>query len=329
MKKSLLPLFVAFLLISCNEGGSQKQRYVSESSGNINNLSVIVDNILWEDTVGEAIRNVLAAPLEGLPQDEPIFSLSQMPTQVFTGFATKNRTVLKIEKGKLAATAILNDVYAKPQTVVVVSGKTNAEIIDQVNTNAEKIVAAFKKTEIKEQQRRIALSLFDDTPLKENLGISLKFPTAYRIAKKADHFFWIRKDIKTGIGAGTMDILVYQVALNAIRKGDSAVTDIVRLRDSIGEKYIEGRLEGTYLATEKAYAPYIFETIIDNKPTLETKGIWDVKNDFMSGPFINYAIEDKVNNRYVVIEGYVFAPSVEKRDYTFELEAIIRSVKFK
>lgn len=325
MKNIQLVIIIALLLIACNEGNSSKQKYVSNSSGNINNVSVVVDNSLWEDTVGEAIRNVLAAPLEGLPQDEPLYSLSQMPPQVFSGFAAKNRTVLKIEKGKPAATTILNDKYAKPQTVVVVSGNTNAEIIDQLNTNAENIVSSFKKIEIIEKQRRIALSLFNDKPLQDHLGIRLNFPTAYRIAREDDHFFWIRKDIRTG----TMDILVYQAPLSSIRKGDSAVIDVVRLRDSIGKKYIEGRLEGSYLATESAYAPYIFETIIDNKPTLETKGIWDVKNDFMSGPFINYAIEDKVNNRYVIIEGYVFAPSVEKRDYVFELESIIRSVKIK
>jgi len=323
MKSSILTLIVALFLIGCNDDDSKKQRFVSESSGNINNILVVVDNILWDDNVGEAIRSVLAAPLEGLPQDEPIFSISQMPTQVFSGFTTKNRTVLKIEKGKPASTAIFKDVYAKPQTVIVVSGQTNAEIVEQLTTNAEKIVLAFKNTEIKEKQKRIALSLFDDKALNEDLGISLKFPSVYRIAKKEGHFFWIRKDIKTG----TMDFLAYQVPLSAIRKGDSAVTDIVRLRDSIGKKHVEGRLEGSYLATESAYAPYIFETIIDNKPTLETKGIWDLKNDFMSGPFINYAIEDKVNNRYVIIEGYVFAPSVEKRDYIFELESIIRSLK--
>ncbi len=325
MKNRILFPVIALLLIGCNEGDSKKQRYVPDSSGVINDLSVVVDNMLWEDVVGEEIRNVLAAPLEGLPQDEPIFSLRQMPPQVFSGFAAKNRTVFKVEKGKPAGITILNDVYAKPQTIVVITGQTNAEIIDQLNSNAEKIVAAFKKTEIKEQQRRIALSLFDDKPLQENLGIRLNFSKAYRIAKKENHFFWIRKDTKTG----TMDLLVYQAPLDAIRKGDSAVTDIVRMRDSIGKKHIEGRLEGTYLATESAYAPYIFETIIDNKSTFETKGIWDVKNDFMAGPFINYAIEDKVNNRYVIIEGYVFAPSVEKRDYIFELESIIRSVKIK
>ncbi len=324
--KNLIPaIFVTLIFLACNEGGSKKKKYVSESSGKINNLTVVVDNILWEDNVGEVIRNVLAASLEGLPQEEPIFTLSQMPPQVFSGFAAKNRTVLKIEKGKPATTSVVNDAYARPQTVVVISGQTNEEIIDQLNSNAQKIVDVFKNTEIKEQQRRIALSLFDDTPLIETLGISLDFPSAYRIAKEEDHFIWIRKDIRTG----TMDLLIYQTPIESIRQGDSAVTDIIRLRDSIGKKYIEGRLEGAYMGTEDAYAPYVFETALDNRPTLETKGIWDVKNDFMSGPFINYAIKDEINNRYVVIEGYVFAPSVEKRDYIFELESIIRSAKIK
>jgi len=325
MKTFISAIYIALFILGCKDGDSSKNRYVPESSGNINNLSVVVDNSLWESSVGEAIRNVLAAPLEGLPQDEPIFSLSQMPPQVFSGFATKNRTVLKIEKGNPATTKVLTDKFAKPQTLVLVKGNTNEEIVEQLNSNAEKIISAFQKTEITEKQRRISLSLFDDKPLQDDLGISLRFPTAYRIAKKGDHFFWIRKDIKTG----TMDLLVYDVSLDAIRKGDSAVSDVVRLRDSIGKKYIEGRLEGSYLGTESAYAPYIFETIVDNKPTLETKGIWDLKNDFMSGPFINYAVEDKANNRYVIVEGYVFAPSIEKRDYVFELESIIRSLKIK
>jgi hypothetical protein len=81
------------------------------------------------------------------------------------------------------------------------------------------------------------------------------------------------------------------------------------------------------LVTENAYTPFHNETIIDNKPALETKGIWDVKNAFMGGPFVNYAIEDKTNKRWVIIEGFAFAPSVEKRNYMLELEAIIKSVK--
>jgi len=323
--KSLTTIFFVFvLLVSCNDN-SKDQRIIPSSSGHINTLLVVTDNLLWDDSVGEAIRNTFAAPVLALNQEEPLFSLSQMPPQVFSGFATKNRIILKIEKGKPANTSINEDVYAKPQTLVVVSGMTNQEIIEQITNNASKIISVFKKEEIKERQRQINKSLFDDKALEKELGVSLNFPTAYRIAKQDGKFFWIRKDIATG----TMDLMVYEVPLSNIKKGDSAVIDVVRMRDSIGEVHIQGPVEGSYLMTEEAFTPYFYETILDNKPTFETKGLWDVKNAFMSGPFINYAIEDKLNNRYIVIEGYVFAPSVEKRDYIFELEAIIKSIKIK
>jgi hypothetical protein len=48
----------------------------------------------------------------------------------------------------------------------------------------------------------------------------------------------------------------------------------------------------------------------------------------MSGPFINYAIVDQPNHRILVIEGFCYAPSKQKRDLMFELEAIIKSTQF-
>lgn len=308
---------------SCNN--SKDQRIISESSGKINSLLVVVDNLLWDDSVGETIRDVVTAPVPALNQEEPLFSLNQMPPMVFEGFARRNRIILKIEKGKEAGVVVKKDVYARPQTVVFVTGKTDQEIKDQLESHGDEIIAALKREELKENQRRIKISLMDDGPLQETLGVKLNFQTAYRIAKQEDGFFWIRKDIPTG----TMDIMIYEVPLNTIKKGDSTIIDIVKMRDSIGEVHIPGPVEGSYMITEEAYTPYLFETTIDGKPAFETKGIWDVKNAFMSGPFINYAIEDQANNRYVVIEGYVFAPSVEKRNNIFELEAIIKSIRIK
>ena len=126
-----------------------------------------------------------------------------------------------------------------------------------------------------------------------------------------------------------MNLMLYQLPYDAIQRNDSVVNQIIKIRDSIGEIHIPGPTEGSYMITENAYTPFHFETLLDKKPALETKGIWDVKNAFMSGPFINYFIEDKPNNRWIVVEGFVFAPSVEKRDYMFELEAIIQSIKLK
>lgn len=322
--RTFLVIFASlFLLTSCNNSSKKGERILSSSSGNINHLSVVASNILWENNVGEAVRNILAAPLVGLPQDEPLFSIRQMPPEVFSGFAAKNRTVLKIEKGPKQAMQIKTNLYAKPQLVIVVSGKTDQEIITELSANAKKIVDAFKKEEIKEKQRRIKLSLQNTAVIKDQLGVEIKFPSAYRIAKQNENFFWIRKTVS----AGTVDFVLYQVPYNTIQKGESTVNDIVKMRDSVGKIHIEGENEGSYMITEEAYTPSLYETILDNKSSFETRGIWDMKNDYMSGPFINYAIEDKVNNRYIIAEGYAYAPSVDKRDYIFELEAIIKSIK--
>jgi hypothetical protein len=317
-----LGLLIVFV-VSCGDNKSSNKKMLLDSSGSINNVSVVIENELWEGSIGDAIRNVLAAPIYGLPQDEPTFTISQIPPTVFSGFVTKNRTVLKIEIGKTAGMDISSNVYAQPQKVIVVSGKSREEIINGINDNASKIVETYRNEEITERQRQMSKSPHNYKSIKEKLGLTIQFASAYRIAKEVDNFFWIRKDITTG----TTNLIIYELPLDALKRSDSVVNQIIKIRDSIGKTFIEGGVEGSYMVTENAYAPFHGETILDNKATLLTKGIWDLKNGFMGGPFINYAIEDKINKRWVIIEGFAFAPSVEKRDYMLELEAIIKSVK--
>lgn len=318
-----LSLFVSLLFTSCQDSESKNAIILANSSGNINNISVIIDNSMWEGSIGEALRKSLAAPVDGLPQEEPMFSLNQMPPEAFSGFVRKNRLFVKVENGESGRFKIFTDPFAHPQTGVVITGKDSNEIINQININSEEIVEALRNTEIKEKQRRINKSLKDDKKLKRTLGVSLKFPTAYRYALENDDFFWIRKDIPKG----NMEILVYSVPLNQIDRDTSVVANIIKMRDSIGEAHIPGPLEGSHMITEEAYAPYLFNSKVDGKFAYETKGTWEVKNAFMAGPFINYAVRDSVNNRYIILEGFTFAPATAKRDNMFELEAILKSAK--
>ncbi|MFD1062589.1 DUF4837 family protein [Winogradskyella litorisediminis] len=325
--KNILAVFSLLLLFNCNDK-KDNVKYLSASSGNINTISVVVDNLLWENNVGEAVREVLAAPAKGLPTEEPMFSLKQIPTQVFTGFVTRGRTILKIEKTDASASGIeiKEDVYAKPQTVVIVRGKTNQEIINVFNENSAKIIDAFTKREVAEKLRRINKSLLKDEKMEDALGFTIDIPSVYKIAKADGDFFWLRKALQPN---KTMDLMFYSYPLDSIRKSDSTVVDIINMRDKM-IKNIPTE-DDMVMQTEKAYAPSIYNAIVDNKPAFETRGIWEIADDKipMGGPFINYAIEDKVNNRYLVAEGYVYAPSLDKREYVFELESIIKSIKIK
>ncbi len=322
MKPIIILIISAVILSGCN---SNSKVALSASSGNINNLSVVIDNNLWEGSVGDNIRSLIGASLYGLPQDEPLFTLRQMPTSIFTGFVRKNRIVLKVVKGEEAGTQFYKDSYAKPQKMVVVSGFTNSEIIDQIKENADKIISVFKFEEIKEKQRRILKSINKNNNIETVLGVTMDFPSAYRVAKEEGDFFWLRRDIQTG----TINFLVYEIPLNQIRQKDNPINEVIKLRDSIGKAHIPGPLEGTYMITEEAYTPAISKTLIGERNAYETRSTWQVKNAFMAGPFLNYVIEDEQKQRFVVFEGFVFAPSVGKRDYMFELEAIAKSIKFK
>ncbi|GAB4153808.1 MAG: DUF4837 family protein [Winogradskyella sp.] len=320
-------LFLCLIVTACGDKKEgSKTTYLPASNGNLNNISVVVDNTLWEGSVGENIRSIFAAPLNGLPVDEPMFKLRQIPPQVFDGFATRSRIVLKIEKGNLSPiTKITHNAFAKPQTVAVVGGKTNKDIIDQLNENKAKIIDAFNKEEVKEKQRRIKLDLLDVSAIENDMGFSVNIPTAYRIAKEEEDFFWIRKNLSN---SKTIEIMFYDVPLETISKGDSTIVDIIKMRDHITKTKIPGE-DGIYMAVEDAYAPSLFETIIDNKPAYEVRGIWEMRGFTMAGPFITYAIEDKVNKRYLIADGYVYAPSLNKSEYVFELESIIKSIKIK
>lgn len=323
LRKIGLVLLITLVSFSCEKKSKKDNRIIPDSSGKINHVAVVIDNELWEGSVGETIRSILAAPVYGLPQEEPLFSINQIPSQVFTGFARVNRTVLKIEKGKESNFKVLENAYARPQKVIVVSGKTVSDINKQLKISEAKIVSVLKAEEIRFKQKKINKVLFTNKSIEKNMGLTIKFPSYYRIAQEEDNFVWIRRDIKTG----TMNVLIYEVPFTKIDTSKTVITQIIKTRDSIGKSHIPGPTDGSYMITEKSYTPFMWETIIDNKKTYNTKGTWEVENAFMAGPFDNYMIEDKINNRYVIVEGFTYAPSVSKRDLMFELEAIVKSIK--
>lgn len=320
-----IALILPLLVLSCTGGSSSKNhRYLPESVGRINNLQVVVPNDLWNGAVGEKIREYFAALTDGLPQQEPIFSINQMTPEAHEGFARSSRTILHVQLGEQDTLRLKTDIYARPQIGAFITGTSEEAIINIIEREQERIINAFKASEIGERQRRTRIAMLKVDSLKERFGLSLELPAAYRVASASDDFYWIRKDLKDG----TTNILIYEVPLTTIRQDSSVIGDIIKMRDSIGSSYLPVEEDGLFI-TEEAYAPYLFSSEIDGKFTYETKGIWEVKGEFMGGPFVNYAVRDEENNRYLVMEGFTYAPSVEKRDLQFELESILKSAKLK
>ncbi|NNJ89031.1 MAG: DUF4837 family protein [Eudoraea sp.] len=325
--KHVFTLLLAFLLFSsCNDG--PKKSYKPASIGAINSVGVVISNDLWEGPVGDKIRENFAAPIVGLIWDEPIFSLEQMPKKVFTGTTRYRRSVLYVDLDTVNVAHVKTDLYASPQKIGVIKGRTQEEIIENIETHAEEIIQAITAMELKETQKRFLRSLNKETILEEKFGITIRLPSIYKLGKQEDNFVWIDREIQKG----SMNIIAYEIPRNSLTNDSTFVTDFIRMRDSIGEKYIPGPDfpdKKTYMTTEDAFAPYFFETEIDERRTIEARSIWDMENYPMAGPFATFIIDDEKSNRKLVVEGFTFAPATNKRDYMFELEAIIRTIKFK
>ena len=325
MKKLVVLTFVALSFLSCKESSKEDdQAILSESNGKINNVSIIIDDNLWNGEIGDSIRKKFAAPVDGLPQEEPLFTLNQYPTKVFEGFVRKSRNIIVVKKGNEAAFASNTNKFAKPQNIFLISGTDTEDVLSVLEEKSAEIIKTIKASEIIENQIRMKKSLVSDDKVQKMFGISLQIGFGYKYDMVKDNFIWLRKEFTSGYNS----ILVYQVPIDKVENGGDIITNITTMRDEIGKANIHGTLPSTWMITEAAYAPYLFEEKIANKKTYLTKGTWELKNDFMAGPFVNYAIKDTKNNRYLILEGFTYNPSKSKRDLVFELEAIIQSVKF-
>ncbi|QIE59905.1 DUF4837 family protein [Rasiella rasia] len=316
---ALLGLF--FIATSCGDGASTISTYRPDSVGNINSLQIVAPEALWNGDVGEVIRQHFAAPADGLPQDEPIYSMVQMKPASFTDFAQRYRLFLHVTLSDSSNVSIKSNSFAKPQVGAFITAPTEAELVELINENKERIKAVFYESEIKEKQKRIKLSLKKLDTLQQDFGVSLKVPTAYRKAHGSKDYYWLRKALE----AGTTNIFIYEVPLATIGK-DSTIADIITMRNTIGADLLPVEDDSRFI-TEAAYSPFLFSSELDGKPTYITKGTWEITDAYMAGPFVNYAVRDEANERWLIIEGFTYAPSDKKRDLQFELEAIIKSAK--
>ena len=315
MKKALF-FCACCLILACADRSAENP----DNSGAINHISLIIEDELWNGEVGDSIRNKLASPVVGLPDEEPLFTINQYPLRLLEGFMSDSRTVLVVKKKPGKNFKIIRNDPARRQQVVHISGNTVAEIVRTLEQKSPSLIQLMRDAEFEEMQKRIDSERVNPAILRNQFQIDIGMTPQYRIAYKAPNFVWFKKDIISG----NLNLLVYQIPMRNDRHG----LNILKLRDSIGAAHIHGTAADSDMVTENAFAPYVSQLTIGGKKVIETRGTWELKNDFMSGPFINFAFFDTEKRRILILEGFCYAPSRQKRDLLFELETLMRSIEF-
>jgi hypothetical protein len=324
MRRISLFLILVFLFASCNTRQENSQRILKASNGSVNYMLIIMKNSDWQGVLGDELRKFLAEPVLGLPQPEAQFDVSQAPPESFGSMFRSTRSVLMVGLGDTDTVSVAHDVYAAPQTIVTVTGTSEEAIAELIKSRGNSILKTFKDADIKTLQKELLKEYhpFDSIKTFAEKGYTMKIPKSYRLVEDDGDFIWYRYHLH---GGNSMELISYTLPIES--EDDRMGYNIVAAREIIGKKYIPGQIEGSYMITEEAYTPHIFEVELDGKKAFETRGKWEVKDMYMAGPFLSYTIVDDVNDRLIVVEGFTYAPAINKRDFMFELEAILKSVR--
>ena len=154
--KNILIIALSFFIFSCNEKSKKDKRYLPSSGGTTNMLTIVSDDSLWNGEVGDATRTIFAAPVYGLPQEEPIFSLKQMKPKAFHDFVKKSRTFVELKKGAPKGIKFIKDIYASPQLGILVSGENNEELISVLKENTRLMIDKVKGVEVAHKVEEMA-----------------------------------------------------------------------------------------------------------------------------------------------------------------------------
>jgi len=324
MKRIIVVLVVMATLFSCNEKDKKAEKLVGKAEGRWNSLLVVMPNESWKGVLGDSIRAVFTQQVEGLPGTEPRYTLTQVAKELFSGYLTKQRNVLVVNVGDTNKTPFLykENVFAKPQQVFQLSGDRET-IFKNLKIHEKEMLDTFYKKEL------VAFNAEQNSKVDEKkqkaltkIGLKMRVPYAFRLAENKGDFFWFMKDIKNGYS----NLIVYNFPMSEV-PFDSIPNYILKKRDVIGSKYIPGELKNSYVISETQFSPNVYQIDFKGSRTVVSKGLWRMSNEFKGGPYLSYVIEDKLNQRYLVLEGFVFAPNVAKRNFLFELDAAIQTAE--
>lgn len=297
------------------------------STGNAGDLVVVMDSTYWNGQSGKAAVECFQAIQEGLPQAEYRFNVIDVETHEFRQIfrTTRNIVVLEHENNsEKASYAEQKNVWAENQVVLLIKAPGDKAAAEILKKNCENIAGLFQEAEWKRLQH--AYEKLGNKELQATamgiIGYELTIPSDYKVALKSDSLLWLRKDFEHKGHQINMGLTVYTTGYDSL--GSLDADQIIAERNRFA-KAISGPVEGSYMSTYDEYKPAEREIGFSNKYAKEFRGLWNMKGAFMGGPFVHYVFVDKTGRKIVHIDGYVFAPKFDKREYLRELEAIALS----
>lgn len=284
-------------------------------------LIVVCGQPEWQGALGDTLRRILTAPVAGLNQTEPQFDILRVLPSNFEKLITHHRNILQVlvdPTVKEPVTAVQYDLYAQPQIILTLQGPTQASLVSYIDEHREELLYVLEKAE---RDRTVDFGhKFPDktltTIVKEQFGVDFDVPQGYKLRSQSDDFLWVSYEFPQA----SQGFFIYTYPYTG--KASLTVEALTAARNKFASR-IPGPSDGSYMITADIYEPDYRAFLLEGRPWIELRGFWDVKNDFMGGPFVSYTTVDTATNRVFTIDCYVYSPKNPKRNYMRELEHLL------
>ena len=311
----------ALSLLGCKNARTALLPSVSGKAGEI---IVVMDKADWEDTLGNDVRDLLACDCPWLAQKEPLYTLVNIVPSAFADLFKSHRNIVLFQVNQQIDSASIlfkHDVWAATQVFIQISAPSAVDASTLLKEKGPMIVSSIEQAErdrvIRNTMRYEESSLYNQ--VAEIFGGAPHFPTGYRMRLAGEDFVWLADDKQYVY----QDIFVYRYP--AEPEDPFTLERIIAHRDEILKQNVPGMREGSYMTTSEYFEPTVEYIKYRGRDLVQTRGMWEVQNDFMGGPFVSHSFYSPDGTEILVAEAFVYAPKYDKRQYLRQVESILYS----
>ncbi len=314
-------------LASCNQKKAQKA-LLPQISGKAGEVIVVIEKGAWEGAAGITLRDTLAADCPFLPQAEPLYTLVNVAPSGFNNMFKVHRNIILMNiSSDVTEPGVVfrQDVWAAPQCVIGINAPNSETAVTLIKENSRKIITTLEQAErdrvISNAKRFEERSI---TPTFTKLfGGAPHFPSGYQIKARNPEFIWVTYSPQYT----QQSILAFKYPVvegEEMMSRESLITNI----NTMLERNVPGMFDNTYMTIAPAVRPSVTYMKYKGLDFAEIRGLWDVHNDYMGGPFVAHAFYSRDGKEVIVMLAFVYAPKYDKRHYLRQIESILYSFEW-
>lgn len=305
------------IITSCSQG--KKSHLIPLSSGRPYEVLVVADDLFWSNP-DSALFHVLDTDVPGLPQSERSFRISRIRPSFFDRSMSIFRNIILLDIQDIYTQTkfkFVRNAYAAPQMILTIQSPNLEDFSQYVSTHGQVIIDFFTHAEMNRRINLLKKEHNGHVSAKVNsmFGCDIWMPNELISFKEGKDFFWASS------GRNDLNFIMYSFPFRDPHTFTKEY--FIHKRDSVLKINLPGSREGMYMETADSLFVDVANISVRGDYAFEARGLWEMKNDAMGGPFVSHVRIDRTHARVIVVEGFVFKPEKKKRDLMRKLEAAL------